>query len=366
MGTKTLHVDLGERTYPIHIGKDLLQRTGQFLSERGIGTNQRLFIVTDSHVAPLYLQKVMDGLRADGYMVDSMIVEAGEQAKSLQTFEEIIGAALRFGLDRNGVFLALGGGVVGDLTGFVAAAYMRGVRFVQLPTTLLAHDSSVGGKVAVNHPLGKNMIGAFHQPEAVIYDTSTLRTLPQREVAAGYAEIIKHGLIWDDTFVEWLEEHADELNRLEEEPLQQALYRACSVKVHVVSNDEKEQGIRAILNLGHTFGHAIESLSRYQGFIHGEAVAVGMVGAAMLAERLGLAEGVFERTRDLLKRFRLPVRLPQAYDEQEMIATMKRDKKGKEGKLVLVLPRAIGRVEIVSGVDETSVMEVLKSLKEVE
>ncbi len=366
MSTKTLQVDLGERTYPIHIGKNLLNRTGQFLSERGIGTKQRLFIVTDSNVAPLYLHKVKDGLRSVGYRVDSMVVEAGEQAKSLATFEEIIGAALRFGLDRNGVFLALGGGVVGDLTGFVAATYMRGVRFVQLPTTLLAHDSSVGGKVAVNHALGKNMIGAFHQPEAVIYDTSTLHTLPEREVAAGYAEIIKHGLIWDESFVTWLEQNADALNKLEEVPLQQALYRACSVKVHVVSRDETEQGLRAILNLGHTFGHAIESLSNYRGFIHGEAVAVGMVGAALLAERLGMAENVYERTRNILKSFRLPVSLPPEYDEQEMIEAMKRDKKGKEGKLVLVLPRAIGRVEIVNAVDETAVMEVLKSLKEVE
>ncbi|MBO8170709.1 MAG: 3-dehydroquinate synthase [Bacillaceae bacterium] len=362
---KTLRVNLGERSYPIFIDEHILENTAEFLKEK-VRHDQRLFVVTDEHVAPLYLQPVLNSLEQAGYTVGHYIVEAGEKAKSLDVLQEIIGVAIQSGLDRNSLFLALGGGVVGDLTGFVAATYMRGVEFIQLPTTLLAHDSSVGGKVGVNHPLGKNMIGAFHQPLMVIYDTHTLKSLPVREVSAGFAEVIKHGLIWDASFVSWLESHAEGLLRLEPDLMKQALYRACSVKVNVVSQDEKEQGLRAILNLGHTFGHAIESLSGYSGFIHGEAVSVGMVGASLLAERLGMAEHVFEPTRRLLKRYRLPVRLPDTFDEQEMLDVMKRDKKSKEGKLVMVLPEAIGRVQVVKGVDETLVMEALKQLKEVE
>lgn len=363
---KELIVDLKDRSYPIHIGSGLLNQAGRMLQEMGITQKRRLFVVSDHHVAPLYLERHTLALESEGYVVGKLVVPAGEKSKSLIYLEEIVGAALQAGLDRNGIFLALGGGVIGDLTGFAASTYMRGVDYIQVPTTLLAHDSSVGGKVAVNHPLGKNIIGAFHQPLAVIYDTDTLESLPTREISAGFAEVIKHGLIQDESFVSWLAENSEALFALNKEHIGEALYRACQVKVKVVSQDEKELGIRAFLNLGHTFAHAIESLDGYEGINHGEAVAIGMVGAALMAEQMGLAEGVSEPTVRILKKYKLPVRLPSYFDEQELIQCMRRDKKGKDGELVFVLPMKIGKVLVVSGVEESLVREVLKELKEVE
>lgn len=257
----------------------------------------------------------------------------------------------------------LAGAWWGDLTGFVAATYMRGVDFIQVPTTLLAHDSSVGGKVAVNHPLAKNTIGAFHQPKLVAYDTALLHTLPDREIAAGFAEVIKHGLIWDETFVSWLEANEEALQQLDHDLLQETLLRACSIKVSVVSEDEKEAGLRAILNLGHTFAHAFESLSGYKKINHGEAVAIGMVGAALLAEKMHIAENISARTRNILRTYRLPTSLEEDLSADEMIEVMRRDKKGEGGKLVFVLPTEMGKVKIVKDVDEKLVREVLHELK---
>lgn len=366
---KQLMVELGERSYPILIGKGLLKELPLHLSQRGITTKQKLFVVTDQQVAPLYLDLIQQQLREAGYSCQAHIVPAGEGAKTLHYLEEVIGKALEAGLDRKSVFIALGGGVVGDLTGFCAATYMRGVPFVQIPTTLLAHDSSVGGKVAVNHPLGKNIIGAFHQPSLVLYDTETLYTLPKREICAGFAEVVKHGLIWSEEFAHWLDNHAEKLLELESPYIDEAIFQGCSIKAEVVSEDETEQGRRAILNLGHTFGHAMEAISKYGGLVHGEAVSIGMVAAAMLAERLELVSPdhqVTQQTVALLKRFRLPVCLPETYDIQEMLEFMRHDKKGQGGKLVFVLPTKIGAVDIMSEIDDSDVIAVLNKLKEVE
>lgn len=364
---KQLTVELGERSYPILIGKGLLKELSIHLGQQGITAKQKLFIVTDDQVAPHYLGLVQQQLTDAGYSCHAHIVPAGEGAKTLHYLEEVTGKALEAGLDRKSVFIALGGGVIGDLTGFCAATYMRGVPFVQIPTTLLAHDSSVGGKVAVNHPLGKNIIGAFHQPSLVLYDTETLYTLPKREVYAGFAEVVKHGLIWSEEFTDWLNTHAEKLLELESPYIDEAIYQGCSIKAQVVSEDETEQGRRAILNLGHTFGHAMEAISKYGGLVHGEAVSIGMVAAAMLAERMGLLpdKRVTEKTISLLKRFHLPVCLPESFDIQEMLEFMRYDKKGQGGKLVFVLPKKIGAVDIVSDVDDADVLEILSQLKKV-
>ncbi|RXT13910.1 3-dehydroquinate synthase [Ammoniphilus sp. CFH 90114] len=366
---KRLTVDLGERSYPIVIGKDILGQLPQELADRGITSKNRLLIVTDHQVAPLYLERVQSILTLAGYEHAFHVISAGEQAKTLSVLEEVTGSALKAGLDRKSVFIALGGGVVGDLTGFCAATYMRGVPFVQIPTTLLAHDSSVGGKVAVNHPMGKNIIGAFHQPSLVLYDTETLKTLPPREIYAGFAEVIKHGLIWSESFTDWLEQHAENLLALQSPYIDEAIYQGCLIKSQVVSEDETEQGKRAILNLGHTFGHAMESLSHYGGLIHGEAVAIGMVAAAVLAERIGICDpnqNVSSRTIELLKKFQLPVQIPAQFQPDALLEAMRLDKKGSGGKLVFVLPKSIGAVEIVRDVPEDEVIQVLKLVKEVE
>ena len=360
MKIQTLKVELGERSYPILIGDSLLQQADVLLRQAGISASSRLLIITDEHVAKHYVQPLQNVLEQAGYKAAVSVIPPGEQSKSLAVYERVMTEAIQAGLDRQSVILALGGGVVGDLAGFVAATYMRGIPFVQMPTTLLAHDSSVGGKVAINHPLGKNLIGAFHQPKAVFYDTSALRTLPKREVAAGYAEVIKHALIADAEFVEWLEQHAELLWELEAESVTQAIFQGCRVKVDIVSADETEQGQRALLNLGHTFGHAFEALSSYAALNHGEAIAIGMCLAAKLAERIGFAqEPVYARTEKLLRMFHLPTAWPAGQDPEAVLEAMKRDKKAVGGKLNLVLPRKIGRVEVVKDVDEEQILTLM-------
>lgn len=366
MERKTLLVELAERSYPIHIGPALLAQLPQLLRETDAAAKaSKVFILSDENVAPLYMEQVATQLAAEGFAVATCVVEAGEQAKRLAVYEQVITAAIEAGLDRKSLLLALGGGVVGDLGGFVAATYMRGIPFVQVPTTLLAHDSSVGGKVAINHPLGKNLIGAFHQPLMVVYDTDTLRSLPKREVAAGYAEVIKHGLISDAGFVQWLEQHVGPLKALEAEYVAEAIRRGCAVKAAVVSADEKEQGLRATLNLGHTFGHAFEALLDYGTLNHGEAIAIGMGLAADVAERMELAPpGTAQRIRQLLQAFDLPVTWPGDLRPEAVLEVMRRDKKSVGAKLVLVLPRAIGHVEIVKEINEALVLEVMKKARE--
>jgi len=362
--SRQLRVELGERSYSIVAGEGLLAAAGSYLKEIGIKSSQRLFVITDEYVAPLYLQLVREALTLEGYQVDATIVPAGERAKSMSVYEQVMTKVIEAGLDRKSVIIALGGGVVGDLAGFVAATFMRGIPFIQMPTTLLAHDSSVGGKVAINHALGKNLIGAFHQPLLVLYDIGTLRTLPKREIAAGYAEVVKHALISDEAFVAWLEQNVEQLQKLEADVTAEAIMRGCAVKAKVVSVDETEQGLRAILNLGHTFGHAFEALADYSAINHGEAISIGMGLAADVSVRLGIASSeVPERTRALLRAFDLPVDWPAALAPEEVLEVMKRDKKGLAGKLVLVLPRKIGEVEVVKEVEESLVLEVMSAAK---
>lgn len=360
---KELTVDLGERSYPIYIGSGLLSQIGAFFKKHQIEQKSPLMVITDTSVARYHLSAVSSGLREAGYTVVEGVVEAGEQSKSLQVLEKLVGIALKGGLDRKSTIVALGGGVVGDLAGFTAASYMRGIRFVQIPTTILAHDSSVGGKVAVNHPFAKNTIGAFHQPELVLYDTDTLLTLPQREIKAGLAEVVKHGFIRDASFVSWCEEHANELLDLHQESLAHALHEGCKVKANVVSVDEREGGLRAILNLGHTIGHALEAVAGYGELLHGEAISIGMVGSAQLAVRLGYSKEILETTQRVLERFELPVRIPDHLSTDAIMEAMMHDKKFKEGRMVFVVPTAIGKVEIRDDIHAEVVREIVEGLK---
>ncbi len=363
---KQLTVELGERSYPILIGEDLLDNVSEHMEKFGIYKGSPLMIITDDKVAAHYLAKTASRLREGGYTVIESIVQSGERSKSLTVFETQITAALQGGLDRHSTIVALGGGVVGDLAGFVAASYMRGIKFVQIPTTILAHDSSVGGKVAVNHPLAKNIIGAFHQPEVVLYDISTLASLPDREVRSGLSEVIKHGLIWDREFTVWCEEHAVNLLALDPQSLMTAIYHGCRVKSIVVSKDEKENNLRAILNLGHTIGHALEAVAGYNELQHGEAIAIGMVGSAKLAGRFGYSSDIYTDTKRIFKKFGLPVRIPQHLSTDRIMQAMMHDKKFKEGSMVFVIPTAIGAVEIRKDVPAEWVKQTVEELKEEE
>jgi len=363
---RELTVQLGERSYPIYIGEGLLDQAAFYFDKHGIGKQSPLLIVTDEQVGQLYLDKLESGLRAAGYRTVSAVVPAGEQAKSLSQFEELITIALKAGLDRKSAIIALGGGVVGDLAGYAAAAYMRGIRFIQMPTTILAHDSSVGGKVAVNHPLAKNIIGAFHQPAMVLYDLATLRTLPPREVSSGLAEVVKHGLIRSAEFVAWIDENADKLRALDPEALGYALYFGCRVKAEIVSQDERENDLRAILNLGHTIGHALEAVGGYGELLHGEAIAIGMVGAARIGVELGAPREVYEVTKRVLAKCGLPVRLPAHFDTDAIMDAMRHDKKFKEGRMVFIVPTAIGDVVIDKNMSAERVRRIVEQLKEEE
>ena len=345
----TLHVDLGERSYPIYIGRDLLGDPA--LLARHLAGRQ-VVIVSNDKVAPLYLGRLRDALDAR-VAVTEVILPDGEAHKTLESFETILDRALADGHNRTTTFIALGGGVVGDLTGFAAACYQRGAAFLQVPTTLLAQvDSSVGGKTGVNHPLGKNMIGAFHQPAAVLIDLQVLQTLSDREFAAGLAEVIKYGLIRDAGFYRWLDEHLPALLAREEAVLAEAIERSCATKAAVVAEDEREGGVRAILNLGHTFGHAIETEQGYGNWLHGEAVAAGMVLALRLSAGRGWVPAAeVDNLRALLRRAGLPVVPPADMDASRFLALMARDKKVLDGRLRVVLLRGIGHAVVVDDVD---------------
>jgi 3-dehydroquinate synthase len=340
---KTLNLDLGARSYPIYIGADLLRQPE--LLTRHIAA-RRVVVVSNETVAPLYLEKVRRGLEAFNPL--DVILPDGEQYKTLDVLNRIFDALLAARCDRQTTILALGGGVIGDMAGFAAACYQRGVPFIQVPTTLLAMvDSSVGGKTGVNHPLGKNMIGAFYQPRAVIIDTNTLNTLPDREMSAGIAEVIKYGLIRDPGFFDWIEVNLDRLLQRDPEALGEAIYRSCQNKAEVVAADEHESGVRATLNLGHTFGHAIETGMGYGNWLHGEAVAAGMVMAADLSYRLGwLKESDVTRITKLIVRARLPVAAPARLSVQQFLDLMAVDKKVLGGKLRLVLLKRLGEAVV--------------------
>jgi 3-dehydroquinate synthase len=353
----TLHVELGERSYPVYIGRDLLS-DHDLLAQQVRGS--QVVLVSNDTVAPLY----MDRLRAatqDCGLVTEVILPDGEQYKTLDTLATVFDQVISQGHNRSTTFIGLGGGVVGDITGFAAACYQRGVDFIQVPTTLLAQvDSSVGGKTAVNHPLGKNMIGAFYQPSAVLIDTNTLHTLPQRELSAGLAEVVKYGLICDAPFYQWLCEQMPRLIAREEAALAEAIERSCSNKARVVAADEREGGLRAILNLGHTFGHAIEAALGYGEWLHGEAVATGMQLAMELSARRGWVSAQdVDQLRCLLTDMHLPVSPPGNVSSSEFLAFMARDKKVVDGRLRLILLRAIGEACIVDDVTETELLALL-------
>jgi 3-dehydroquinate synthase len=358
-----LNVDLNERSYPIYIGEGILNDIVELFVKHHISKNSPLLLVTDDHVAKFHLDKVLDLLIKGGFQVVTSIVPAGEKSKSLSVFEDLITAAIEAGLDRKSTILALGGGVVGDLAGYVAASYMRGIAFVQIPTTILAHDSSVGGKVAVNHRLAKNIIGAFHQPEMVLYDITTLRTLPEREIKAGLAEVIKHGFIRDADFVAWIDHNTYKLLELDSEALEFALYHGCRIKSIIVSQDERENNLRAILNLGHTIGHALEAVAKYNGLLHGEAISIGMVGAARLSVLLGNPEQIHTETKRILRKLGLPVQLPKQFDIDEIMVAMMHDKKFDSGRMTFIIPTKIGEVEINNQVTLEQVNQVLEQLK---
>ncbi len=343
----SLNVELGDRSYPIAIGRGLLDDTS--LLNRHIGGSGKVAIVTNTTVAPLYLDKVAGPLRAAGREVVPIILRDGEEFKNWESLNEVFDALLANKCDRKTTLVALGGGVIGDMTGFAAATYMRGVPFVQIPTTLLAQvDSSVGGKTGINHPLGKNMIGAFYQPRAVIADTATLDTLPDRELSAGLAEVIKHGAILDAPFFDWIEANIGKLVARDHAALAHAIARSCEIKADVVARDEREGGLRAVLNFGHTFGHAIEAGLGYGAWLHGEAVGCGMVMAADLSRRLNLIDdAAVDRVRALVKAAGLPVIAPDLGVER-WIELMEVDKKNEGGAIKFILLKPLGSPSITN------------------
>jgi len=355
---RTLNVDLGERAYPIYIGPGLLADAEIY--RRHLGARQ-VMVVTNETVAPLYLDHVLKAL--SGFQVREVILPDGEQYKTLEVLNRVFDALLTHRYDRRCCLLALGGGVVGDMTGFAAACYQRGVSFVQAPTTLLAQvDSSVGGKTGVNHPLGKNMIGAFHQPLCVIADTDSLGTLPERELSAGLAEVIKYGLIDDPEFFAWLEANMEPLRARDPDALALAIERSCRDKAAVVAADEREAGRRALLNLGHTFGHAIETGVGYGEWLHGEAVATGMCMAADLSHRLGwITEGDRRRILDLVARAGLPVAPPAGIGADRFLELMAVDKKVLDGRLRLVLLKGIGQAIVTDGFPAAALRATLEA-----
>lgn len=356
---QTLTVDLGDRSYPIHIGAGLLDRPEVILPHLA---QKRVAVVTNTTVGPLYLARLTAALEAGGVAVASVVLPDGEAYKNWETLNLIFDALLTQRAERKTTLIALGGGVVGDMTGFAAACYQRGMPFIQIPTTLLSQvDSSVGGKTGINHPLGKNMIGAFYQPKLVLADTDTLRTLPARELSAGLAEVIKYGLIWDADFLAWLEANMDKLRALDAEAIAHAIYRSCEIKAQVVGEDEREGGIRAILNLGHTFGHAIETGMGYGNWLHGEAVAAGMVLAAQTSQRMGwLTEADVARTRALIRAAGLPDVAPDLGLEK-WLDYMGHDKKVEGGKLRFVLLKKLGEAVITGDVPADVLADVLAS-----
>jgi shikimate kinase/3-dehydroquinate synthase len=354
----TLQVDLGDRSYPIVIGQSLLSDV-DLVGRHVAGT--RVAIVTNTTVGPLYLDKLSEALAARGKQVTTIILPDGEEEKNWTSLMQVFDVLLAEKCDRKTTLIALGGGVIGDLTGFAAATYMRGVPFIQVPTTLLAQvDSSVGGKTGINHPLGKNMIGAFYQPQAVIADTTTLNTLPARELSAGLAEVIKHGAIIDARFFDWIEDNIAKLVARDADALAYAIQRSCEIKADVVRQDEREGGLRAILNFGHTFGHAIEAGLGYGEWLHGEAVGCGMVMAADLSHRLGFIDASTKtRITALVKAAGLPAIAPDLGTER-WLELMQVDKKNEGGQIKFILIKPLG-TPVIMPVPQDALLETLKA-----
>lgn len=354
---QTLNVALGHRSYPIHIGQGLIADASLILPHL---KRKQVAIVTNTTVAPLYLEQLAQPLHDAGVAVIAIVLPDGEAFKNSETLNLIYDALLQNRCERSATLIALGGGVIGDLTGYAAATYLRGVPFIQIPTTLLSQvDSSVGGKTGINHPLGKNMIGAFYQPKLVLADIDTLKTLPTRELSAGVAEIIKYGLIRDAKFFDWLENHMPELMALDTPVISEAIYRSCQNKAEVVAADEHETGERALLNLGHTFGHAIENAMGYGVWLHGEAVAAGSMLAADLSRRMGwLNAEEIKRMEAIFHAANLPIKSP-ALGVDKYLDLMGLDKKVENGKIRLVLQQGIGKSVITSDYDASLLRETL-------
>jgi shikimate kinase/3-dehydroquinate synthase len=354
----SIRVALAERSYEIEVGSRLIGDPARY---RPHLAGRKAALVTNAVIAPLYLERVAKALRDAGAEVVEVVLPDGEEHKTWQTLNLVFDALLSAHCDRHTTIVALGGGVVGDLAGFAAAVYQRGIPFIQAPTTLLSQvDSSVGGKTAVNHPLGKNMVGAFHQPKAVLADVSTLETLPDRELRAGLAEVIKHGVIRDPVFFDWLEANLERLLRRDPEALVHAVVRSCEIKAEVVGHDERETGLRAVLNFGHTFGHAIESGLGYGRWVHGEAVGAGMVMAADLSARIGMVSRIeAERIRDLIGRAGLPVKGPAGLSADRYLELMAVDKKAAAGQIRFVLLEKLGSAVIRGGIPDQAIRDTL-------
>ena len=356
-----VRVSLGERSYSIHIGNGILHTIGENMN--AFSFSRKTLVISDTNVAPLYLDTVVNSLQEAGFVPYTAIVEAGEKSKAFATAEQLFTTCIEAGLDRKSPIIALGGGVIGDLAGFVAATYLRGVPFIQIPTSLLAQvDSSVGGKVAVNHPLGKNLIGAFYQPKFVLIDTDTLTTLPPRELSTGLAEVIKYGLIADNSLFTYLSSHSEEVLSLEPDAIRHLVTRSCEIKANVVERDEKESSLRMILNFGHTAAHAIEANTGYRLYNHGEAVAVGMVAAARISKDCGYLDNEAVRViEEQIEQYRLPLTASDC-TEQELYDLLYHDKKMIGGKLNWVLLTKIGETKIRSDIKEEIIHHALASI----
>ncbi|MGV2828376.1 3-dehydroquinate synthase [Myxosarcina sp. GI1(2024)] len=357
----TITINLPQSSYNINIASGSLSQLGNQMKELRVGT--KVLVVSNPEVFDYYGQICLKSLQSAGFETAVHLIPAGERYKNLQSIEQVYDTALANRLERSSTLVALGGGVIGDMTGFAAATWLRGVNFVQVPTTLLAMvDASVGGKTGVNHPQGKNLIGAFYQPKLVAIDPNVLETLPEKEFRAGMAEVIKYGIIWDEDLFTKLEraEDIDSFTAVAPELLQTILVRSCQAKADVVSQDEKEAGLRAILNYGHTMGHAVESLTNYQQFVHGEAVAIGMVAAGKIAVRMGLwTKEETARQNKLIAKASLPLDIPSELNIDDILETLKSDKKVNAGKVRFILPTKIGAVTITDKVTSRIIKEAL-------
>jgi len=359
--TEKIRVELGERSYDISIGSNILDRIGDNL--KSFGLSPRIAVISNPTVYPLYGKTVSDSLKKAGFDAISLTIPDGEKYKDLLWVQHIYDELLKAKLDRSSALIALGGGVIGDITGFVASTYMRGISYIQVPTTLLAQvDSSVGGKTGVNHKLGKNMIGTFWQPRLVWIDVDTLKTLPLRELRAGLAEVIKYGVIWDEKLFDFLELNRSKILSLDRDALVHIIKRSCDIKAEVVSKDERESGLRAILNYGHTIGHAIETVTEYKRYLHGEAVAIGMCHEARLSSMLKFIDNnKVLRIKSLIDSYGLTSEIPKDLDMNNILSSIKLDKKTVAGELKFILPERIGNVKIHKGVAARVIREACKA-----
>lgn len=355
---KRIDMQFENTAYPIIIDKGWEATLSKIPSNIFL---KKALIISDTNVGPLYSNEIIKALSENDIGIRTILIDPGESSKTIEKAMDIYTTALNFRMDRDSLFIALGGGVVGDLAGFTASTYMRGVPYLQIPTSLLAQvDSSVGGKTAVNHPLGKNMIGSFYQPKGVLINTDTLKSLPVRQISTGLAEVIKYGVIADKNLFSYLEENIEKVFSFDDKVLNHIIYKSCTIKAKIVAQDEKDKGIRGILNFGHTIGHAIEAETSFTEYTHGESVAIGMVAEAELAQLLGLIDkGFVDRLKNLLLKAKLPIKLPNI-ETDRLIKHMQRDKKNKIGKIVFVLPTKLGRVEMFDNIEYVRLAQILK------